>query len=91
MSARNSSELIDGVAYWRRSTDKQEESIPQQRTGMLPRCQLERVRLVREFQDDAKSGPRKQLAVCVYYTSWGDRRAPAVRPPGRTPRAAPPP
>jgi hypothetical protein len=38
------------------SSDPQEKSIPQQRGEMLPRCKLERVELVREFQDEAKSG-----------------------------------
>jgi hypothetical protein len=38
------------------SSSPQEKSIPQQRAEMLPRCQLERVEIVREFRDEAKSG-----------------------------------
>src|SRR5262245_60427440 len=44
------------VAYWRMSSSPQEKSIPQQRGEMLPRCQLERIELVGEFKDEAKSG-----------------------------------
>jgi DNA invertase Pin-like site-specific DNA recombinase len=45
-----------GVGYWRMSSSPQEKSIPQQRSEMLPRCRLERVDLVAEFADEAKSG-----------------------------------
>jgi DNA invertase Pin-like site-specific DNA recombinase len=44
------------VAYYRMSSSPQEKSIPQQRAEMQPKCQLERVEVVREFADEAKSG-----------------------------------
>jgi DNA invertase Pin-like site-specific DNA recombinase len=47
---------VRGAGYWRMSSDPQEKSIPQQRSEMLPKCRLHRVELVREFQDEAKSG-----------------------------------
>jgi DNA invertase Pin-like site-specific DNA recombinase len=58
MSASDSTngQLEPGAGYWRMSSAPQEKSIPQQRAEMLPRCQLERVELVREFEDKAKSG-----------------------------------
>src|SRR5262249_9675756 len=48
--------IIDGVGYWRMSSNPQEKSIPQQRTEMLPKCKLEGVNLVREFADKGISG-----------------------------------
>ena len=47
---------IPAVAYWRMSTDRQEDSIPRQRETMLPRCQQEGIEIVKEFADEAKSG-----------------------------------
>ena len=47
---------LRAVAYWRMSDDRQDKSIPQQRAEMLPRCQLERVRVAREFVDEGISG-----------------------------------
>jgi hypothetical protein len=38
------------------SSAPQEKSIPQQKAEMLPRCQLERVQVVKDFEDRAKSG-----------------------------------
>jgi hypothetical protein len=49
-------ELSRGLGYWRMSSSPQEESIPQQRAVMLPRARLERVEVLKEFQDEAKSG-----------------------------------
>jgi DNA invertase Pin-like site-specific DNA recombinase len=56
MPESNSTPLDDAVAYWRMSSSPQEKSIPQQRAEMLPRCQLAKVNVVREFKDEAKSG-----------------------------------
>jgi DNA invertase Pin-like site-specific DNA recombinase len=58
MSAHHSSDSAQApaVGYWRMSSSPQEKSIPQQRAEMLPRCQLERVEIVREFKDEAVSG-----------------------------------
>jgi DNA invertase Pin-like site-specific DNA recombinase len=44
------------VAYYRMSSNPQEKSIPQQRAEMLPRCQLEGAVVVKDFQDQGKSG-----------------------------------
>src|SRR6516162_9277372 len=50
------SEAMPGIGYWRMSGDKQERSIPQQRAEMLPKAKLAGIEMVREFQDEAKSG-----------------------------------
>jgi DNA invertase Pin-like site-specific DNA recombinase len=47
---------MPGIGYWRMSGDKQERSIPQQRAEMLPKAKLAGIEMVREFQDEAKSG-----------------------------------
>jgi DNA invertase Pin-like site-specific DNA recombinase len=47
---------IRAVAYYRMSTDKQEESIPQQQGAMRPRCKLEGIELAREFEDQGITG-----------------------------------
>jgi DNA invertase Pin-like site-specific DNA recombinase len=47
---------IPAVAYYRMSTDKQEESIPQQQASMRPKCKLADIDLVKEFQDEGISG-----------------------------------
>jgi DNA invertase Pin-like site-specific DNA recombinase len=38
------------------STDQQEDSISQQHGALLPRCECEGVRVVREFADEGKFG-----------------------------------
>jgi DNA invertase Pin-like site-specific DNA recombinase len=46
------------VAYYRMSTDAQDESIPQQQGVMRPRAKLHDIDVVREFQDEGISGGR---------------------------------
>jgi DNA invertase Pin-like site-specific DNA recombinase len=46
------------VAYYRMSTDNQEESIPQQQGAMRPKAKLQGVEVLREFQDEGISGGR---------------------------------
>jgi hypothetical protein len=48
---------LDGVGYWRYSSDAQDaKSIAQQKTSMRPKAQAERVNLLKEFEDAAISG-----------------------------------
>jgi DNA invertase Pin-like site-specific DNA recombinase len=50
------SNAIPAVAYWRMSSNPQEQSIPQQRAEMLAKAKLAGLDIVREFQDEGKSG-----------------------------------
>jgi hypothetical protein len=54
MSGKHSTER--GVAYYRRSTTKQEASIPEQRDWARKVCRSEHIELVREFSDDGIPG-----------------------------------
>ena len=51
-----SNSTIRAVAYYRMSTDSQEDSIPQQQGAMRPRAKLQGVEIVREFSDEGISG-----------------------------------
>jgi DNA invertase Pin-like site-specific DNA recombinase len=52
------SEPVRAVAYYRMSTDDQEESIPQQQGVMRPKCKLAGVFIEKEFEDHGLSGGR---------------------------------
>jgi DNA invertase Pin-like site-specific DNA recombinase len=58
MSERHSTTAIDGVCYYRMSTDHQETSIPQQEAWARAKCQVEGVRIEREFRDEGISGDK---------------------------------
>src|SRR4051794_20878925 len=51
-------EQVRAVAYYRMSTDRQEDSIPQQMEGMRPKAQQEGIKTIREFADEGLSGGR---------------------------------
>jgi DNA invertase Pin-like site-specific DNA recombinase len=52
MSNDHSTKPVRAVAYYRMSTENQEDSIPQQQGAMRPRANLAGVEIVREFGDD---------------------------------------
>src|SRR5262245_11726128 len=56
MANRNSSGLIPAVAYLRRSTDKQEASIPDQRAAVTRYAAEHGYRIIAEYIDDGISG-----------------------------------
>jgi DNA invertase Pin-like site-specific DNA recombinase len=74
---------VPAVAYWRMSSSPQERSIDQQRSEMLPRCQLAGVAVVQEFRDEAISGGgmRKRDAF-LEMLAWCQHRAAAGEPVG---------
>src|SRR5262245_54396979 len=49
---------VRAVAYWRMSTDIQDDSIPRQQGHMRPKAQLAGVEIVKEFADEGVSGGR---------------------------------
>ena len=61
-----------GVGYYRRSTDKQDASIPDQMAWAEQKCACEKVRLIKHFADDAicgdlitrRPGLQEMLAYC---------------------------
>jgi site-specific DNA recombinase len=55
MSTSDSSK-VRAVAYYRMSSDKQEDSIPQQRAAVVPRAEREGITIVTDFKDEALSG-----------------------------------
>src|SRR5437868_6276387 len=68
MSASNST-LDRGLGYYRKSTDDQEASIPEQKKWTHLACGRERINLCREFTDEGISGgkidQRSELAALL--------------------------
>src|SRR5262249_42076077 len=50
------SKPIPAVAYYRMSSNNQDDSIPQQQAEMRPKCKLADIQIEREFEDWGKRG-----------------------------------